>query len=176
MSSVRPCHNTQNFCKFCNTFIPVPETSGSSVRLPYPDPEVTNPTEHKYTYDHSFFWGFGQEFFFVSASVCDSRNWNSRSNIFVRALSSGGGSNAPRPAVSVPHLDVNAGGCRARQAESCKRIACRGGIPEILVVSSRLQRLDDLQNWHYFQKVVANVLNFAVAYSRAFVLLDVCRA
>ena len=57
---------------------------------------------------HSFFEGFGQDFFFVSASVCDSRDWNSRSNSFVRAPSSGGGSNAPRPAVSIPHLDVNA--------------------------------------------------------------------
>ena len=32
-------------------------------------------------YDHYFFRGIGQEFSFVSASVCDSRNWNSRSNI-----------------------------------------------------------------------------------------------
>ena len=87
----------------------------------------------------------------------------------------GGGSNAPRPAVLVPHLDVNADGCRAIQARSCKKIACLGRIPEILVVSSRLQRLDDLRNWHHSQTVVANVLNFAVAYSRAFVLLDVCR-
>ena len=67
--------------------------------------------KYMYLYDHSFFRGFGQEFFFVSASVCDSRNWNSQSNSFVRAPSSGGGSNAPRPAVSVPHLDVNADGC-----------------------------------------------------------------
>ena len=59
---------------------------------------------YKYVYDDSFFRGFGQEFFSDSASVCDSRNWNSRSNSFVRAPSSGGGSNAPRPAVSVPHL------------------------------------------------------------------------
>ena len=51
------------------------------------------------------------------------------------APASGGGSNAPRPAVSVPHLDVNADGCRARQARSCKYIACRAGIPEILFVS-----------------------------------------
>ena len=36
--------------------------------------------------------------------------------------------------------------------------------------------MDDLQNWDHFQTVVANVLNFAVAYSRAFVLLGVCRA
>ena len=104
-------------------------------------------------YEHSFFRRFGQEIFFVSASVCDSRNRNSRSNRFVRAPSSGGGSNAPRPAVSVPHLDVNADGCRARQARSCKNIACRGRIPEILVVFSRLQCLDDLQNWHHFQTV-----------------------
>ena len=46
VSSVRPCHNTRNFCEFCNTSIPVPETAGSSVRLPYPYPESTNPTEH----------------------------------------------------------------------------------------------------------------------------------
>ena len=50
--------------------------------------------------------GFDQELFSVSASVvvCDSRNWNSRSNSFVRAPSSGGGPHAPHPAVSVPHL------------------------------------------------------------------------
>ena len=30
--------------------------------------------------DHYFFFGFGHEFFSVSAKVCDSRNWNSRSN------------------------------------------------------------------------------------------------
>ena len=46
VSSVRPCHNTRNLCEFSNTSIPVPETSGSSVRLPYPYPESTNPTEH----------------------------------------------------------------------------------------------------------------------------------
>ena len=56
-------------------------------------------------------------------------------NSFVRAPASGGGSNAPRPAVSVPHIDENADGCRARQARSCENTACRGGLPEILVVS-----------------------------------------
>ena len=45
MSSVWLCHNTWNIWKFCNTSIPVPETSGSSVRSPYPYPESTNPTE-----------------------------------------------------------------------------------------------------------------------------------
>ena len=104
--------------------------------------------------------GFGQEFVFVSAPVLDSRNWNSRSNRFVLPPSSGGGSNAPRPALSVPHLDGNAGGCRARQARSRKNIACRGWIPEILVLSSRLQRLDALQIWHHFQTVVASIVVF----------------
>ena len=53
----------------------------------------------------------------------------------VRAPPSGGGSNAPRPSVSVPHIDVNADGCRARQARICKNTACRGGISEISDVS-----------------------------------------
>ena len=62
-------------------------------------------TSNGLAYDHSFLGAFGQEFFSVSASVvCDSRNWDSRSNRFVRAPSSGGGPNAPRPAVSLPHL------------------------------------------------------------------------
>ena len=66
---------------------------------------------YMYIYDHSFLGGFGEDFCFVPASVCDSRNWNSRSNSFVRAPSSGGGSNAPRPAVSVRHVDVSADRC-----------------------------------------------------------------
>ena len=90
---------------------------------------------------------------------------------FVRAPPSGGGSNAPRPAVSVPHIDVNADGCRARQARSCKITACRGGISENLIESSCLQRLDDLQTCHHFQTVLDNYWNFAVAYSRALVYL-----
>ena len=51
----------------------------------------------------------------------------------VRAPPSRGGSNAPRPAVSVPHIDVNVDGCQARQARSCKNAACRERILEILV-------------------------------------------
>ena len=39
-------YGTRNFWESCNTFIPVPQNSGSSVRLPYPYPESTNPTEH----------------------------------------------------------------------------------------------------------------------------------
>ena len=76
-----------------------------------------------------------RSFFSPQPKVCDSRNWNSRSNSFVRAPSSGSGSNAPRPAVPAPHIDVNADGCQARQARNCKNSACREGIPEILVVS-----------------------------------------
>ena len=47
LGSASLCHNTRNFWKFCNTSIPVPETSGSFVRLPYPYPEPTSPTELK---------------------------------------------------------------------------------------------------------------------------------
>ena len=72
-----------------------------------------------------FFGDSVRVFFFVSASVCDSsRNLNSQSNSFVRAPSSGGGSNAPRPAVPVPHLDVNADRRRARQARSAFFFVC----------------------------------------------------
>ena len=46
VSSARPRHNTRNVCEFCDTSIPIPETSGSSGRIPYPYPESTNPTEH----------------------------------------------------------------------------------------------------------------------------------
>ena len=58
-----------------------------------------------------FFEGTGiwSRVFFVSASVWHS--WNLEflgQNRLVRAPSSGGGSNAPRPALSVLHLDVNA--------------------------------------------------------------------
>ena len=90
---------------------------------------------HTYIKNHSFVSGIRSGVFFVSALVCDSWKWNSRSNSLVRAPASGGGSNVPRPAVSVPHIDVNTDGCRARQARSCKNTACRRGIPEILVVS-----------------------------------------
>ena len=45
----------------------------------------------------------------------------SRSNRFVRAPSSEGGSNVPRPALSVWHLDVDADGCWARQARSAQK-------------------------------------------------------
>ena len=53
VSSVLPCHNTRSFCEFCNTSIRVPETSVSSVRLLYPYPETTNPTEHSLANFHS---------------------------------------------------------------------------------------------------------------------------
>ena len=47
VGSERPCHNTRNVWKFCNTSMPVPETSGSFERLPYPPPVIyKNPTEH----------------------------------------------------------------------------------------------------------------------------------
>ena len=92
---------------------------------------------------------------------------------FVRAPPSGGGSNASRPAVFVPHIHRRERGrvpSETKKARSCKNTAYRGGISEILVESQCLQRLDNLQKWHHFQTVLYNVWNFAVAYSRALVL------
>ena len=136
------------------------------------------PSPSKYKYDHPFL-RFGQDLFFVSASVYDSRNWNSRSNCFVRALAPGGGSNARRPAVSVPHVEVNAD-VPSETSEKLQRYrVSRRNSTEILAVSSRLLRLDDLRNRHHFQTVVSchcNVLKIAVAYSQASVSLDVCRS
>ena len=40
VSSVRLPYPYPNFCEFCKTSIPVPGTSVSSVRLPYPYPEL----------------------------------------------------------------------------------------------------------------------------------------
>ena len=42
VSTVRPCHNTRNFCEFCNISEPVPETSGSS-KTPIPLPRIRKP-------------------------------------------------------------------------------------------------------------------------------------
>ena len=62
--------------------------------------------------------------------------------------------------------------CRVRSAHRRERgrvpsetSECRGGISEKML--KKLQRLNDLQNWHHFQTVRDNVWNFAVAYSRA---------
>ena len=81
-----------------------------------------------YIYNHSFS-GVSVRSFSVSTSVPDSRNnWISRSKRFVRAPSSGGGSNASCPAVSVPHLTGI--GCvgQARQARNAHILCILGGI------------------------------------------------
>ena len=54
--------------------------------------------------------GFGQEMFSSRPQYGSIETGLSRSNRLVRAPSSGGGSNAPRPALSVPHLDVDVDG------------------------------------------------------------------
>ena len=88
--------------------------------------------QHRLTFSHTqmYKWSFFSAeirsgVFSVSASVCDSRNWNSRSNSFVRAPFSGGGSNAPRPAVSVPHLAGIGYVGWARQARSAQIFVVR---------------------------------------------------
>ena len=75
-------------------------------------------------------------FFFVLASVWDSRTGVSPSNRFVRAPSSGGGSNAPRPALSVRHLDVNAYRRWTRQARSAIFLYSGRYTPELSYLRS----------------------------------------
>ena len=54
VSSVRPCHNTRKFWKFCKTFIPVPGTSVSSVGHSYPYPELLWVLYHIHTRTRNF--------------------------------------------------------------------------------------------------------------------------
>ena len=91
--------------------------------------------------------------------------------VFVRKRSSGEASNSPRPALSVPHLDVNAHWRCRGQARGCKKVVFRGGSLKASVVCWRLQHLQRvISKIAYFETVVSNVLDFAVVYSRAFVL------
>ena len=108
------------------------------------------PIVYIYSCDHSFFRGFGHEFF-VSASVCDSRNWNPRSNSFVRAPSSGGDSNANHPAVSVPHLDVNADRRWARQARSALFCTLSGIIRPSYSWTLAYAELERINKGQHFQ-------------------------
>ena len=59
---------------------------------------------------------FGQEFFCLGLSMRFAEMELSVKYSLVRESPSGGGSNAPRPAVSIPHIDVNADEGRARRA------------------------------------------------------------
>ena len=110
---------------------------------------------------------------FVSAEVCDSRNWNSRSNIawFERRLRGA----APTPlALRCPFRTSTS---TRTDAERDKREVAK--IPHVeeefrrfrMYLSLCLQRLNDLQSWHHFQTVLDSVCNFALAYSRALVSL-----
>ena len=71
---------------------------------------------HKYISNHSLAsWTLVRSFlsrpkYAIRGTGILGRIWLGSSAAF------GGGSNAPRPAVSVPHIDVNADGCRARRA------------------------------------------------------------
>ena len=78
-------------------------------------------TPYTYVYDDSYFRGDRGlvRRFFVSAILGTGIF---RSNSFVQAPSSGGGSNAPRSVFFVPHLDVNADGGWAGQARCAQKI------------------------------------------------------
>ena len=79
------------------------------------------------------------------------------SNRFVRAPSSGGGSNAPRPALSVLHLDVNAGRRGTRQARSACFVVFRAVYARAILGSWRMYLVGRknqgaaFPNWHHFQ-------------------------
>ena len=116
-----------------------------------------------------------QGLFSVSASVCDSRNRNSRSNSFVRAPFPGGGSNGPRPAASVPHLP---GRDRVRAlAERDKREDKREArkflyfgryTPELFLdlgIRRSMQILNEKNNWEniFFQVgIISNLASYFV--------------
>ena len=85
-----------------------------SAALPYPEHaelfQIYTPVYILYIYDHSFFYSV-RSFFRLGLSMgCSELEFLGQIASFER-LSSGGGSNAPRPALSVRHLDVNANGC-----------------------------------------------------------------
>ena len=90
------------------TFSPFPRPSAA---LPYPKhgrrrmpAPMRSPCIYIYIYKIIiFFLDSVKRVFCLDLSMRFS-NWNSRSNRFVRAPPSGGGSNAPRSAVFVPHL------------------------------------------------------------------------
>ena len=104
-----------------------------------------------YIFIRSFFFsGIWSGVFFVSAQVCNSRNWNCRSNSFVRA------ERDKREVAKISHVE-----------EELRRFWLYLNVCSAWMI---------YKNWHHFLAVVATVLNVAVAYSQAFVLLDVCRA
>ena len=139
-----------------------------------------------YIHNDSFFSGdrdlvrnFFRDFFSSRPQYGILETGISRSNRFGLAPSSGGGSNALRPALSGPNLDVNADGGWARQARSCKKCCILRRLSRgfcYVLTSEASAKRDSFQNWHHFQTIVAKVLNVAVVYSRAFHLHDVCRA
>ena len=111
---------------------------------------------YKYVYMIILFGGdSARSFYPVSASVCDSRNWNYRSNSFVRAPSSGGGSHAPRPAVSVPHLAGIGYVGWARQARSAQNFVFWAVYARVILGSWHVQSLNKktYKEWEniYFQ-------------------------
>ena len=81
---------------------------------------------HKYIYYHFFCGGFGLEFIFVSTSVCDSRNWNSRSNTFVRTPSTG--RRPQRPSPCRIRSARGRGKTLSERSEKCTYLCILGGI------------------------------------------------
>ena len=87
--------------------------------------------------------GIGQEFFSSRPQHGIIENGISRSNRFVRAPSSRGGSNAPHPVLSVSHLDVNVDGGRGRQARSGQKNVLWAVYARAILGSWQMQSLNE---------------------------------
>ena len=107
----------------------------------------------------------------------------------VRAPPWGGGSNDPRPAVSVPHIDVNADGCRARDKREVAKIphVCRGEFRRFWLYLNvcnawMIYKIGIIPSCYCFEFCGGILSSVCFAWplqgwmKRLFVLLDVCRA
>ena len=128
-----------------------------------------------------FFEGTGiwSQGFFSSQPQWDSRNWNFSVKSLRSSVVFGGRLQRPSPCLirSEPRRERE---WRLSETSEKLRKCCimrrSSRAFRFFLTSAASAERDIFQNWHHCQTVVAKVLNFAVVYSGAFVLLDVCRA
>ena len=104
--------------------------------------------KYSFTYMMYFFegTGIGQEFFSSRPQYGVPEPRTSRSNRFVRALFSMGGSNAPRPALSVPYVAGNAHGDSGWHSSNDLNFAFSGGTLECYFGPWR--SMESLKKWN----------------------------
>ena len=108
-------------------------------------------------FDHSFGGDSVRSFFPCGPQCAILGNWNSRSKSFVRTPSSGGGSNAPRPAVSVHGRDRVRG--LSETSEKCANFCIQGGIrPSYswILAYAELER----KAYQVWEKNISNLASF----------------